>query len=121
VFPHHAKKHKGGEDAFFLSNSFIAVADGVGGWAESGVDPAIYSRNLCENIGKVVQSHEKDLYNKKPREALIRAVERTKDMGSCTCVLASIDPEAPYLYTANLGDSGFVVLRKEGLDLVSVY
>ena len=54
VFPHHAKKHKGGEDAFFLSNSFIAVADGVGGWAESGVDPAIYSRNLCLNIGKLV-------------------------------------------------------------------
>lgn len=42
-------------------------------------------------------------------------------MGSSTCVLASIDPEAPYLYTANLGDSGFILLRKEGLDLVTVY
>ena len=26
----------------------IAVADGVGGWATKGVDPAIYSRRLCK-------------------------------------------------------------------------
>jgi len=30
----------------------LAVADGVGGWAESGVDPAIFSRRLCVNIEK---------------------------------------------------------------------
>ena len=50
--PHPAKKAKGGEDAACVSENIIAVADGVGGWAESGVDPANYSRKLCYNIDK---------------------------------------------------------------------
>ncbi len=27
--------------------SILAVADGVGGWADHGVDPALYSKELC--------------------------------------------------------------------------
>ena len=37
----------GGEDAFFVSDhgdGAVAVADGVSGWADDGVDPADYSR-----------------------------------------------------------------------------
>ena len=45
--PHYNKRYKGGEDAACLSETMLAVADGVGGWAESGVDPAIYSKRLC--------------------------------------------------------------------------
>ena len=45
--PHALKKHKGGEDAACLNDTMLGVADGVGGWAESGVDPANYSRRLC--------------------------------------------------------------------------
>ncbi|GBF90533.1 serine threonine phosphatase [Raphidocelis subcapitata] len=47
--PHPEKEHYGGEDAFFLSaagGGALGVADGVGGWAESGVNPAQYSRTL---------------------------------------------------------------------------
>ena len=36
------KRHKGGEDAAVLTDRVLSVADGVGGWAESNVDPAIY-------------------------------------------------------------------------------
>ena len=50
--PHFAKKAKGGEDAACILQNLLAVADGVGGWAESGVDPAIFSRRLCVNIEK---------------------------------------------------------------------
>lgn len=45
--PHPDKRHKGGEDAFFVSNSgcgALGVADGVGGWIEDGIDPGDYSR-----------------------------------------------------------------------------
>ena len=35
-----------------MQQNLLAVADGVGGWAESGVDPANYSRSLCNNINK---------------------------------------------------------------------
>ena len=50
--PHDDKKWKGGEDAWFESSKLIAMADGVGGWADQGVDPAIFSRQLCKNIGE---------------------------------------------------------------------
>ena len=33
MIPHPEKVHKGGEDAMFVSNNVIVVADGVGGWA----------------------------------------------------------------------------------------
>ena len=32
--PHPAKRDKGGEDAATVTETFIALADGVGGWAE---------------------------------------------------------------------------------------
>ena len=36
-------------------------------------------------------------------------------------MLVNLDIRAPYLYTANLGDSGYILLRKSGLDLVSIF
>ncbi|KAJ1495761.1 hypothetical protein T484DRAFT_1761125 [Baffinella frigidus] len=52
--PHPEKAHKGGEDAFFVlthdagHGSGCGVADGVGGWAEQGVDSGEYSRALMK-------------------------------------------------------------------------
>ena len=47
--PHPSKIHKGGEDAYGISknNRLLTMTDGVGGWAENGIDPALYSRELC--------------------------------------------------------------------------
>lgn len=39
----HAQVHYGGEDAYFISDvggGAMGVADGVGGWQETGVNPA---------------------------------------------------------------------------------
>lgn len=52
---------------------------------------------------------------------LIEAVNDNREIGSCTCVLATLDEKAPLLYTANLGDSGYMILRKEGLDLIKIF
>jgi protein phosphatase PTC7 len=41
--PHPSKAHYGGEDAYFVSGlgaGAMGIADGVGGWQESGVNPA---------------------------------------------------------------------------------
>ena len=51
MIPHPAKAHKGGEDAMFASDNVLVVADGVGGWADQGVDPGLYSKKLCSIIG----------------------------------------------------------------------
>ena len=53
VLPHPEKVAKGGEDAYSLNPRLLAVADGVGGWIESGVDPANFSRELCANIDEI--------------------------------------------------------------------
>lgn len=37
----------GGEDAYFVHRVALGVADGVGGWTLSGVDPSKYSRALA--------------------------------------------------------------------------
>ncbi|CDW72503.1 serine threonine family 2c [Stylonychia lemnae] len=118
VLPHIQKRHKGGEDAAVLTDRVLAVADGVGGWAENNVDPAKYSRRLCQNIVDLVFKND-DRYKVNPKELLTDAVYDNKEVGSCTCVIAILDEEKPYIYTANLGDSGFLILRKEGLDLIS--
>jgi protein phosphatase PTC7 len=44
--PHPAKAHRGGEDAYSLADGMVAVSDGVGGWASSGINPAFFSRSL---------------------------------------------------------------------------
>lgn len=48
--PHIEKRYKGGEDGFSISPSLIVVADGVGGWANRGVDPALFSKQLCSDL-----------------------------------------------------------------------
>lgn len=48
--PHPEKEYKGGEDAMYASDNILAVMDGVGGWAEHGVDPAKYSKRLAKYI-----------------------------------------------------------------------
>ena len=47
-YPHPEKTHKGGEDAYFVHKNIIAVADGVGGWNDHGVDPSLYSKQLVK-------------------------------------------------------------------------
>eukprot|EP01017_Pseudomicrothorax_dubius_P022814 TRINITY_DN24620_c0_g1_i1.p1 TRINITY_DN24620_c0_g1~~TRINITY_DN24620_c0_g1_i1.p1 ORF type:complete len:292 (-),score=54.04 TRINITY_DN24620_c0_g1_i1:109-984(-) len=113
VIPHPEKVAKGGEDAFFSNENAIAVADGVGGWADYGVDPAKYSRELCQNIANIV-ANEWEAVKKNPKELIIRAAQRTKNMGSSTCVVLIIDEKEAILRTSYIGDSGYLILRKEG-------
>ena len=118
--PHEAKREKGGEDAATVTQQFIALADGVGGWAESGVDPAKYSRQLCKNIEALIM-YDGERYMCNPRQLCVEAAETTREIGSSTCVIASIDREAPILYTANLGDSGYLLIRKNADELTTVF
>ena len=48
--PHDDKVDKGGEDAWTASQTLIAVADGVGGWANKGVDSGLFSKQLTKDI-----------------------------------------------------------------------
>ena len=110
--PHDSKRHKGGEDAYTTSDKLIAVADGVGGWADMGVDPGLFSKQLCKDIQRI---YDAQVDKKTLRHILVEAVKANKFQGSSTAVLASLE-EPNVMKTANLGDSGYTIYRAEESD-----
>ena len=120
--PHPEKAYKGGEDAYVMSDQLIAVADGVGGWNDVGVDPALFSRELCRNVWDQF-THQRNLGRLDVKEILVEAVKKTKSKGSSTFVMAGLDPDSQgIMKTINLGDSGFIIARPTGdRDLKLIY
>ncbi|KAL9101686.1 MAG: hypothetical protein Q9163_003090 [Psora crenata] len=112
-----------GQDAFFVSrvgNSNITafgVADGVGGWSDSGFDSAHFSHGLCHLMALSAESTTGEVERKRlgPRELLTKAYKgivtgrKIEGGGSTACV--AVGREDGNLTVANLGDSGFVQLR----------
>jgi protein phosphatase PTC7 len=115
--PHPEKLATGGEDAFFISEDtrVIGVADGVGGWRESGIDPGEYSRTLMRVACEFFNSDKAKLSNgnleETARAALALAHQKTRMPGSSTACVLALNPEQSAISAANLGDSGFVVIR----------
>lgn len=107
IIPHPEKAYKGGEDALAVHERMITVADGVGGWANEGVDVAKYSKQLMRFIS---EGYSKMLIES-PKSVLTNAWRRTTETGSSTAVIAILDPQAKVLKTTNLGDSGYLLLR----------
>ena len=46
-------------------------------------------------------------------EMLVSCVSETKAIGTCTFVLGLLDEEDPHMRVLNLGDSGYMLLRRE--------
>lgn len=87
--PHPDKEETGGEDAHFICSDEQAfgVADGVGGWAEVGVNSGLFSRELMSNSVRAVQEEPKGSIN--PARVLEKAHSITRAKGSSTaCIIA---------------------------------
>mmetsp|Transcript_22770 Transcript_22770/g.54509 ORF Transcript_22770/g.54509 Transcript_22770/m.54509 type:complete len:351 (-) Transcript_22770:256-1308(-) len=110
MIPHPDKRDRGGEDSYFVSSSgtAIGVADGVGGWAEIGIDAGLYSRMLMNYCLEAVDE-EVEMSAASPMRILKNGYSRTKAQGSCTACIITLGEET--LHAANLGDSGFIILR----------
>ncbi|KAI4118251.1 MAG: hypothetical protein LQ345_001670 [Seirophora villosa] len=108
-----------GQDAFFISSvgngasTAFGIADGVGGWAESGIDPSDFSHGLCRYMAnRAIAFHEDHLGARQLLERGYQDVVEDKEItggGSTACV--AVGDSLGYLEVANLGDSGFVQLR----------
>lgn len=109
-FPGPNKKNPKGEDAHFFNKQAMAVADGVGGWAEVGVDPSQYAMELMKGVGAALTSLS-DPQRLEPMSVLKFAAGKCASVGSSTCSLFLLDPSRPTAHTANIGDSGYVVYR----------
>ena len=109
-FPCPGKKNPKGEDAHFFGPLAMAVADGVGGWAEVGVDPSLYANELMKGVKTAVNTLS-DTERVEPMTVLKFAAGKCASVGSSTCSLLLLDPHKPIARTANIGDSGYVLYR----------
>ncbi|XAR61787.1 Phosphoprotein phosphatase [Bertholletia excelsa] len=107
--PHPEKEKTGGEDAHFIcaDEQAIGVADGVGGWADMGVDAGQFARELMSN--SVAAIHEEPKGSVDPARVLEKAHSSMKARGSSTACIVSLTDQG--LHAINLGDSGFIVVR----------
>lgn len=107
--PHPDKEAKGGEDAHFIceDEQVIGVADGVGGWADVGVDAGLYSRELMFNSINAIKEETEGSVD--PAIVLEKAHANTKAKGSSTACIIALKGEG--IHAINLGDSGFIVVR----------
>ncbi|XP_068937514.1 protein phosphatase PTC7 homolog isoform X2 [Petaurus breviceps papuanus] len=90
------------------------VADGVGGWRDYGVDPSQFSGTLmrtCERLvkeGRFIPSNPVGILTTSYCELLQNKIPL---LGSSTACIVVLDRTSHRLHTANLGDSGFLVVR----------
>lgn len=111
----------------------FGVADGVGGWTDSGVDPSLFSQALMYHahrysrnawagepeIDPTMDYEEREQiegWEMTPYECLDLAYggvlrERFVQAGSSTACIISLNASSGVLRSANLGDSGFTIFR----------
>ncbi|XP_058228592.1 probable protein phosphatase 2C 55 isoform X2 [Rhododendron vialii] len=108
--PHPDKEKTGGEDAHFICEDehVIGIADGVGGWADVGVNAGVYARELMSNSFAAIQDEPKGSID--PARVLEKAHSITKSKGSSTACIIALTHQS--LHAVNLGDSGFSIVRE---------
>ncbi|KAF2902119.1 hypothetical protein ILUMI_04068 [Ignelater luminosus] len=107
-----------GDDAWFTAKyktaDVLGVADGVGGWRAYGIDPGEFSLHLMQTCERLVKMGRFTSTN--PSELLARSYyellhHKKAILGSSTACVVVLNKENSTLYTANIGDSGFMVVR----------
>lgn len=112
-----------GQDAFFVTRLndtggvALGVADGVGGWMDSGVDPADFSHGFCDYMAAAAYSYshvdaQRPLTAKSLMQTGYEAIcaDSSVPAGGSTAVVGLLDPSGS-LEVAILGDSGYIHLR----------
>ncbi|KAF7554650.1 hypothetical protein G7046_g6759 [Stylonectria norvegica] len=119
-----------GHDAFFVSrvndsgSVAFGLADGVGGWVESGVDPADFSHGFCDYMAVAAYEHQPSVDPPLTARRLMQkgydaiCHDRSLSAGGSTACVAVAAPDGT-LDVANLGDSGFLQLRLNGVHAYS--
>ncbi|PSR97540.1 phosphatase 2C-like domain-containing protein [Coniella lustricola] len=109
-----------GQDAFFVTRLgdtdgvALGVADGVGGWMDSGVDPADFSHGFCDYMAAAAYTGDNNttLSARALMQTGYEAIcaDTSVPAGGSTAIVATLDPKG-VAEIANLGDSGYIHLR----------
>ncbi|EGO18572.1 hypothetical protein SERLADRAFT_443910 [Serpula lacrymans var. lacrymans S7.9] len=132
-----------GEDFFYITNMrnnsgvSFGVADGVGGWVDSGIDPSLFSQSLMYHAARYSQTawagepeidptqeyeerEQVEGWEMTPYECLQLAYhgvmrERFVQAGSSTACLIHLNASSGILRSANIGDSGYSIIRSSSM------
>ncbi|XP_059646237.1 probable protein phosphatase 2C 55 isoform X2 [Cornus florida] len=98
-----------GQDVHFICSEqkTIGVADGVGGWSKKGVDAGYYARQLMANTVTAICDQIEGPID--PKTVLNEGFLNTELKGSSTACIITLTGNN--LHAANIGDSGFLLLR----------
>lgn len=95
------------------------MADGVGGWAENGIDPAEVSQGLMFHSNRILedQTQAPDDGHESPEVLLSKAYRAVLEDqrvrgGSSTALIARLNPIDARLEWANLGDSSMLLIKR---------
>lgn len=126
-----------GQDAFFVSRLgsnpnevALGVADGVGGWMDSGVDPADFSHAFCDYMAATAHEYRPKSNEAAGGTAALTARQLMQEGYSAVChdptikaggstAIVALLAENGSLEVANLGDSGYILLRLNGVHACS--
>eukprot|EP00435_Cladocopium_sp_Y103_P016989 s2895_g4.t1 len=119
------KAHGACEDAFFMDPHGLGVADGVGcmvQFASYGINAAKYATELMEFSSAALKSDGVASEEKIPNDVVGRAATALQHAESQAAAygastVAVLCQQGNFLGVANLGDSGFMVLRKGPLGM----
>jgi len=96
----------------------MGVCDGVGGWNAFGVNPAFIARQMCLNAHAIAKENSKLNIPHNPQTLMSRAYDKIKansevEAGSTTCCILTVEgtQAQPVVRSANLGDSGYIIIR----------
>lgn len=97
--PHPDKEETGGEDAHFIciDEQVIGVADGVGGWAEVGIDSGQFARELMSFSVTAIREEPKGSID--PARVLEKAHSNTKAKGSSTACIIALTDKVCFLFS----------------------
>jgi|MEHZ01.2.fsa_nt_MEHZ010550112.1_5 protein phosphatase PTC7 len=97
-------EHTHTHDAWSHSRDNLVLADGVGGWQERGVDPALWSHVVVWEISSALQQD----YD--PTESVRTGLARCRMVGSSTISIVKISGHT--IHTYHIGDSPWFLIRK---------
>ncbi|XP_040568023.1 protein phosphatase PTC7 homolog [Lepeophtheirus salmonis] len=99
------------------SADVIGVADGVGGWRQYGIDPGQFSSCLMKSCERLVMDGK--ICSDQPAKLLSQGYQKMQEfsgvkqqiIGSSTACVIILSHRDRMLYAANIGDSGFIIVR----------
>ncbi len=108
--PHDSKQEFFGEDGYFIHHKnnkvYLCVFDGVGGWANQGVNVKDFVNELIKNCIVSIE-----LGHRNPEVIIEDALNKSTLAGSVTVIFAIIEENSMIVY--QIGDSGMMVIQKE--------